>query len=115
MPKGQSISHRTLHVEDYAERDWQPRCCIKLTTIHRTWLRCFLRELLCRRIDAGQDFVQIEVNSLDFLTIQEILNHIDNYRFIKSSIEPLTQYGGSDSPDFVKKGFANPSRKKNLQ
>lgn len=115
MPKGQSISHRTLHVEDYAERDWQPRVCIKLTTIHKTWLRCLLRELLRRRIDAGQDFVSIEVNELDFLTIQEILNHLDNYRFIKSSIEPLTQYSGCDSPTFNRRGSANPRKKKNLQ
>lgn len=115
MPKGQSITHRRFHIEDYAERDWHPRCCIKLTTIHKTWLRCLLRELMRRRIDAGQDLVTIEVCEEDFLAIQEILNHLDNYRFIKSSIEPLTQYGGCDSPTFVRGGSANPSTKKNLQ
>lgn len=115
MPKGQSISHKTLHVEDYAERDWHTRCCIKMTTIHKGWLRCLLRELLRRRVDAGQDFVTIEVNELDFLTIEEILMHIDNYRFIKSSIEPLTQYGGCDHPDYRPRGSANHRSKKNLQ
>lgn len=115
MPKGQSISHRSLHPEDYAERDWMPRCCIKLTTIHRTWLRCLLRELLRRRIDAGGDFVSIEVNEYDFLAIEEILGHIDNFRFIKSSVEPLTQYGGADNPSYVRPLSACPGKKKNLQ
>lgn len=115
MPKGQSISHRSLQPEDYAERDWMPRCCIKLTTIHKFWLRCLLRELLRRRVNAGQDIIEIEVNEIDFLTIEEILAHIDNYRFIKSSIEPLTQYGSFDNPDYRPCRSANPRTKKNLQ
>lgn len=115
MPEVQKAKRKQFFAEDYSDRDWIPRCCIKISTIHRDWLRSLLRSLIRARIEFHSPTFLISIDELDFLWMQEILEHVDNYRIIKSSVAPLTQYGGADNPDYHRPCPANSSVKKNLQ
>lgn len=115
MPQVQNGTKRKFHPEDFCERDWHPRVCIKITWLHKSWLRTLFQELMKARVNAGQDTITLQIDEEDFMMLSEILHHFDNYRFIKSSIEPLVQYGGADNPDYHRSTLANPFPKKNLQ
>lgn len=99
MPESKKAKLNFRHC-DVCERDWHPRVCIKMTSLHKMWLRRLLMTLVKRRVDTGP-VVSVTIDEDDFLYLVEIIGHFDNARFIKSSIDPLTSYGGSDSSSTI--------------
>lgn len=97
MLQVQETKRRRYRPEELGERDWMPRACVKMPFLYKTWLRDFLCYLIKRRVEARQDAVTITLDEYDYVSLSEIVVHFDNARLIKSSVEPLTQYGGRDA------------------
>lgn len=114
MSEVQTTKLRFPKHQDFSERSWMPRCCIKITTIHRDFLRVFIQALIRARVNNCTETVQIRIDDESFTYLMEILQHVDNFRFIKSSVENLTEYGGSDNPLAAQRGLGNSQRKKTL-
>lgn len=97
MSEVQTRINRRFRPEDVGERDWWPTSCIKMSMMYKVWLRSFLMDLIRARVDSQSDEVQIIIDEWDFTALMEIINHFDRARLLKSSVERLTTYGGSDA------------------
>lgn len=96
MSEVQNQTNKRFRPEDLGERDWWPRACVKMSFMYKCWLRSFLKYLVRCRIDAGTDNVTVNIDEQDVNALLDIIGHFDNARLIKSSVEPLSKYGGRD-------------------
>ena len=96
MSEVPKTANKKFRLENLGERDWWPRCCVKMPSLYKMYLRNFLSYLVRTRVESGTDYIIVEVNEQDYSSLVDIVNHLDNARWIKSSVEKLTTYGGKD-------------------
>lgn len=115
MSEVQNDTQRFFKHADFSDRDWIPRRCIKMSCIHRDYLRSLLRELIRKRVNGCSETVQLTISEEDFNYLMELLWAVEDARFIKSSLQGLTTYGDTSTRENVRQGFANSRKKKNPQ
>ena len=115
MSQVQKHSQRFFPHQDFSDRDWIPRRCVKMSCVHRDYMRRLLRELIRARVNNLSPSVTLTIDCEDFVYLTELLECLDNSRLIKSSVSQVAAYGSSTRATDAKKGSGNSGTKKNPQ
>ena len=115
MSQVQQHSRRFFQHADFSDRDWIPRRCVKMSCIHRDYMRRLLRELIRARVNNLSPSVTITIDCEDFVYLTELLECLEQSRLIKSSVSQVTAYAASTREAGAKKGSGNSATKKNPQ
>lgn len=115
MSQVQQHSRRFFPHTDFSDRDWIPRRCVKMSCIHRDYMRRLLRKLIRARVNNLSPSVSLTIDNEDFVYLTELLDCLEKSRLIKSSVAQLTAYAKEPSRPTAKKGSGNSGTKKNPQ